>query len=151
MNDELSYSNDALRERQQEVDRLNDFLGSVLSSMNSGVAVVDADMRVLAWNTRAEELWGVRSDEAVGEHLMNLDIGLPVELLRAPVRAQLADERMDAHAMVLDAVNRRGRSLRVRVTLTDLRDRGHTTSAAMIMMDVVDEEAPGPPVLPQES
>ena len=60
MNDELHYSNEALRERQEEVDRLNRFMTSVLGSMDAGVAVVDADMQVLAWNTRAEDLWGVR-------------------------------------------------------------------------------------------
>jgi len=116
-------------------------MSSVLSSMHTGVAVVDADMRLLAWNSRAEDLWGVRADEAVGEHLMNLDIGLPVEQLRGPVRAQLTDEAVDPQVLLLDAVNRRGRSVQVRVTLTDIRDLA--TPAAMIVMEVV-EAKPGP-------
>jgi two-component system CheB/CheR fusion protein len=140
MNDELQISNEALRDRQEEVDGLNQFMGSVLSSMNSGVAVVDSEMRILAWNTRAEDLWGIRPDEALGQHLMNLDIGLPVEQLRQPVRAHLVDGESEPAAFVLDAVNRRGRQVRVRVTLTHIRDRGESTPAAMLAMDVVEPD-----------
>jgi two-component system CheB/CheR fusion protein len=138
MNDELQITNESLRDRQDEVDRLNQFMGSVLSSMDSGVAVVDADMRLLAWNARAEDLWGIRADEAFNEHLMNLDIGLPVELLRQPIRAQLADSRLEPQALVLDAVNRRGRKIQVRVTLTHIRDRSESMPAAMLAMEVVE-------------
>lgn len=137
MNDELQFSNEALRDRQDEVERLNRFMTAVLGSMNSGLAVVDADMLVLAWNSRAEELWGVRADEAVGEHLMNLDIGLPVEQLRQPIRARLSSAEAEPDEILLDAVNRRGRQLRVRVTLTHIRDHGDGGPAAMIVMDAV--------------
>ena len=140
MNDELQFSNDALRDRQDEVDRLNQFMSSVLGSMAAGVAVVDSDMRVMAWNARAEDLWGVRTDEAMGEHLLNLDIGLPVERLRQSIRTQLADAEAVPMSVTLDAVNRRGRALQVKVTLTHIRDHGQTTPAAMLVMDVVDAE-----------
>lgn len=142
MNDELQFSNEALRDRQDEVERLNRFMTAVLGSMNSGVAVVDADMQILAWNSRAEELWGVRTDEAVGEHLMNLDIGLPLEQLRQPIRTQFADGSAEPSVLVLDAVNRRGRALQVHVTLTHIRDHGAAAPAAMLVMDVVDGAAP---------
>jgi two-component system CheB/CheR fusion protein len=141
MNDELQVTNEALRERQEEVDRLNEFMRSMLGSMNSGVAVLDSDMRLLAWNSRAEDLWGVRTDEVVGEHLMNLDIGLPVEQLRQPIRAQLADAQLEPETIVMDAVNRRGRAVRVRVTFTHLRDRTESQRAVMIAMEVVQDEA----------
>ena len=32
----------------------------------AGVVVIDNDMRVLAWNAKAQDLWGLRSDEVVG-------------------------------------------------------------------------------------
>jgi two-component system CheB/CheR fusion protein len=105
--------------------------------MNSSVVVVDNDMQILAWNTRAEDLWGVRTDEAVGEHLMNLDIGLPVEQLRQPIRAQLADGVAEPAELLLEAVNRRGRQVQVRVTLTHISDHGGAAPAAMLVMDVV--------------
>jgi two-component system, chemotaxis family, CheB/CheR fusion protein len=140
MNDELQFSNEALRDRQDEVERLNRFMASVLGSMNSGVAVVDADMQILAWNSRAEDLWGVRTDEAVGEHLMNLDIGLPVEQLRQPIRSQFSSDDPQPSSLLLDAVNRRGKALKVHVTLTHIRDHGVSAPAAMLVMDVVDDE-----------
>jgi two-component system CheB/CheR fusion protein len=140
MNDELQFSNEALRDRQDEVERLNRFMASVLGSMNSGVAVVDADMQILAWNSRAEDLWGVRTDEAVGEHLMNLDIGLPVEQLRQPIRSQFATGDPEPSTLVLQAVNRRGKALQMQVTLTHIRDHGGAAPAAMLVMDVLDEE-----------
>lgn len=139
MNDELQFTNESLRDRQDEVERLNRFMTAVLGSMNSGVAVVDADMQILAWNTRAEDLWGVRTDEALGEHLMNLDIGLPLEQLRQPIKTQFADGAVEPSVLVLDAVNRRGKSLQVHVTLTHIVDHGASAAAAMLVMDVVDD------------
>jgi two-component system, chemotaxis family, CheB/CheR fusion protein len=140
MNDELNSSNQALREHQDEVSRLNGFMVSILESMDSGVAVIDRDLRVLAWNHRAEDLWGVRTDEAVGEHLFNLDIGLPLEGLRTAVRDQLGDSSSTPAVSVVDAVNRRGRLLQVRVTLTPVQGRPDVDAAVMLMMDVVNPD-----------
>jgi two-component system CheB/CheR fusion protein len=141
MNDELQGSNRSLRDHQEEVDRLNRFMSSVLGSMSSGVTVIDSDMRVLAWNARAEELWGLRSEEVVGEHLMNLDIGLPVDQLRQGVRAQLADRAAAPASVELDAVNRRGRPVSLRVTMTHVPSDGASPAAAMLVMDVLGSEA----------
>lgn len=135
MNDELHYSNRALQERQDEVDRLNQFMTSVLGSMSAGVIVVDSDLTVLAWNSMAEDLWGVRTDEAIGAPLMNLDIGLPVEQLRQPIRSQLSAANSEPQTLHLDAVNRRGRAVQVRVTLTSLHDHGSPTPAAVVAME----------------
>jgi two-component system CheB/CheR fusion protein len=142
MNDELQISNEALREQQEEVDRLNKFMSAVLGSMNSGVAVVNGDMRILAWNARAEDLWGIRADEAVGEHLFNLDIGLPLEALRQPLKQLLSGADGEPVQVDLDALNRRGRALKVRVTLSGLRDNGEEP-AAMLMMDVTETQPAG--------
>jgi two-component system CheB/CheR fusion protein len=138
MNDELNSSNDSLREHQDEVSRLNGFMVSILESMDSGVAVVDAQLRILAWNHRAEDLWGVRTDEAVGAHLFALDFGLPLEGVRKALAGHLDDSGSEPWVTVVDAVNRRGRPLRVRVTLTPVRGRAGVEAAAMLMMDVVE-------------
>ena len=140
MNDELQFSNDALRDRQDEVDRLNRFMSAVLGSMNSGLAVVDSELVVLAWNSKAEDLWGVRTDEALGAHLLNLDIGLPTAELRQPLRTILADSEAAPEVVLLDAVNRRGRATRVRVTVTHIRDHGEIPPAAMLVMEVAEVE-----------
>jgi len=139
MNDELHFSNEALREGQDEVARLNRFMVSVLSSMHSGVVVVDPDLHILAWNARSEDLWGIRGDEAVGQHLMNLDIGLPVERLHGPLRSRLTDGGSPPETVEVEAVNRRGRPVAVRVTVTDILDEyGGQVTAAMLLMDATE-------------
>jgi len=49
--------------------------------LRGAVAVVDGDFRVLIWNNRAEDLWGLRSEEVEGKNLLSLAIGLHVEQL----------------------------------------------------------------------
>jgi two-component system CheB/CheR fusion protein len=105
-NEELETMNDELRERTEETLRANSFLGSVLSSIEQAVVVLDRELRVLAWNQLATELWGLRDEEVEGQHLLNLDIGLPVAQLRDPLRRILAGESADP--LVLDGHNRRG-------------------------------------------
>jgi two-component system, chemotaxis family, CheB/CheR fusion protein len=141
MNDELQFSNESLRSNQEEVDRLNRFMSSVLGSMNSGVAVMDRDLTILAWNAKAEDLWGVRSDEAVGQHLLNLDIGLPLDQLRGPIRQQFGDGVTEPHELHVDAINRRGRPLSVRLTLTLIKDHGPSAPAVMLAMDATEADS----------
>jgi two-component system CheB/CheR fusion protein len=102
-----------------QANHANAFLESVLSSLNVGVALLDRNLAVLGWNGQAEELWGLREAEALGKHLFNLDIGLPLETLRAPIRACLAGLSR-CEEVELDATNRRGRSLRCKVTCSQM-------------------------------
>jgi two-component system CheB/CheR fusion protein len=133
-NDELQTINDALRERTTELDRVNEFLESILTSLRAGVIVLDMQMRVLAWNRGAEELWGVRRDEAEGEHLLNLDIGLPVAELRPVVRAALSDGTFIEEVKVV-AVNRRGREVHIRVVCSSLRETNGDPGGAILVME----------------
>jgi two-component system CheB/CheR fusion protein len=109
-NEELETINDELRDRTTEVNELNDFLEAILTSLRIGVVVVDAGQRVQVWNRRAEDLWGVRPDEAIAQDLLSLDMGLPTERVAAALGAVLtgasARERLE-----LEAVNRRGRAI----------------------------------------
>jgi two-component system CheB/CheR fusion protein len=134
-NDELRNINDELRLRTDELNQANAFLEAILSSLRAGVAVVDRDLRVQMWNRRAEDLWGIRTDQAVGQHLLNLDIGLPTEQLRPLIRQVLTGEAQQQ--LQLDAVNRRGRAVEVRVTGTPLQDRHSASSAAILVMEPV--------------
>lgn len=43
-----------LRNRTGDLDQANQFLETILTDLRSGVAVLDADMRVLVWNRRAD-------------------------------------------------------------------------------------------------
>jgi two-component system CheB/CheR fusion protein len=74
----------------------------------------------------------MRPDEVVGEHLMNLDIGLPVERLHGPIRNVLADGS-DRHLVDVEATNRRGRPIVCRVELAPLHTNGTTEGAILLM------------------
>ena len=117
-NEELETMNDELRERTDETLQANSFLASVLSGIQQGVVVVDRDLRVLAWSRHATDLWGLRDDEVEGEHLLNLDVGIPVQLLRDPIRSVLAGEK--AAEVELDGHDRRGKPVNVRIGVAPL-------------------------------
>src|SRR3989449_3197665 len=89
-NEERHRTNDQLRSRTDELDRANTFLESIVASMEAGGVVLDAKPTVEIWNRKAEDLWGLRADEGRGEPFLNLDIGLPVEELKTPLRERLA-------------------------------------------------------------
>ncbi|HLM63728.1 MAG TPA: CheR family methyltransferase [Acidimicrobiales bacterium] len=135
-NEQLTSINDELRKRTDELDDANAFLEAILSGLQSAVVVLDPAMTIRVWNKHAEELWGLRNDEVQGAHLMNLDIGLPVERLRQPIRACLAGEVTDGEE-VLDAVNRRGRAVRCRIRLAPLRRLSGALIGVILLMDVL--------------
>ncbi|MFC0542351.1 CheR family methyltransferase [Kutzneria chonburiensis] len=133
-NDELQTINDRLSERSVELDDLNNFLESILTSLRSGVIVVDPEMRVIVWNRGSEELWGLRRDEANGQHLLNLDIGLPLSELRPLVRNALV-ETDPVGEITIAAVNRRGRAVSVRVVASALRGRNGDAEGAILVLE----------------
>ncbi|OXR44863.1 Chemotaxis protein methyltransferase [Nocardia cerradoensis] len=139
-NDELQTINTELRERSTELDDVNEFFASIMGSWHAGVAVVDTSMRIVVWNAGAEDLWGLRPEEAEGEHLLNLDIGLPVSELRPVVRPALSDPAYEREIR-LDSVNRRGRAVVIRVVCTSLSDRSGKPSGAILVMEPVEPEA----------
>ena len=140
MNDELHVSNEVLRERQDEVDHLNRFMSAVLGSMSAGVVVVDRELRITAWNSKAEDLWGVRADEAVGEHLLNLDIGLPVQELRPMIKRQIRGQSGADEIVTVEAVNRRGRKVEVQVTVSPLAEDGEEPGGAILVTDLLNQD-----------
>jgi two-component system CheB/CheR fusion protein len=136
MNDELHSSNEELRLRTLEVGEVNAFMESVLAGLRAAVLVIDQEQRVLVWNRQAEDLWGVRREEAVGRHLLGLDIGLPLERLKPLLRDVLnLEQDGQAREVSLPALNRRGRSLDVRVIATPLGRDGGAIAGAIIVME----------------
>ncbi|HEY4409154.1 MAG TPA: chemotaxis protein CheB [Acidimicrobiia bacterium] len=133
-NEELQTINDELRLRTGELDAANDFLESLLISHRGGLVVVDQDLRISVWNDQSTELWGLRTDEAPGQHFLNIDIGLPVDELRHPIRAVLAGDSA-GETVELDATNRRGRDFRCRVSMTPLLNRDRRIRGVILAME----------------
>jgi len=139
-NEEMQAINQELHERSEAFTVANDFLESVLRGMRGAVIVVNRDLHVIAWNRRSEELWGLRREEAVGRNVFSLDIGLPLDQLRAMIRASLAAESELAEKTV-DATNRRGRPIGCKVTCTPLMGEGRHVQGAILMIDEVEGDA----------
>jgi two-component system CheB/CheR fusion protein len=144
-NEELETINAELRERTTALHSANLFLHAILGSLRTAVVVVDRQLKVLIWNYRAEDLWGLRDDEVNGKALLNLDIGLPVRRLEGPIQGLLHGESKDEE-VELDAVNRRGRALRCRVSCTPLgSDKDGGVPGVVLLMSNQDQPnaAPG--------
>jgi two-component system CheB/CheR fusion protein len=140
INEELETINGELRERTSEVDDANAFLEAILTSLGSGVAVLNTGMTVRVWNHRAEDLWGLRADEVQGQHFLNLDIGLPVDQLRQPIRACMSGDSTGEHR-TLSAVTRRGKTIQCLVNLAPLPDGDGGPAGVIVRMDPIDERA----------
>jgi two-component system CheB/CheR fusion protein len=130
-NEELQSINDEVRRRSEELEQLNLFLEAILTSLRGGVVVLDRELRVTAWNSQSAELWGLRAAEAVGRSFFALDIGLPAEAVRQPLRRCLEGESAVEYATA-DATNRRGRPIRCEITCLPLRgDRGSVSGVIL--------------------
>jgi len=135
-NAELQAMNDELRQRTLEADRASAFLHSVVAGVDASIVVVDRDFEILLWNEGAEELWGLREAEVEGRSLMELDIGLPVEELRAPIEHALSEAGDGGpEETVLEAVNRRGQEIRVHVTPTRRFDPDGQVVGLVLLME----------------
>jgi two-component system CheB/CheR fusion protein len=114
-NEELETTNDELQLRTDESNRTNAFLNAVLGGLRAGVAVLDRNFGVLAWNRQAEHLWGVSADEAHGQSIFALDTGLALGPLRSTLRACIKGEP-HAEETLVDATTRHGKKIQCRVT-----------------------------------
>ena len=141
-NDELQSINEELQDRTGQLDRANDFLEAILTSLRSGVVVLGPQMQVQVWNRQAQELWGLRPDEAVGQHFLNLDIGLPTDRLRPLIRGTLVGEE-GPQEVVVPAVNRRGRRIDVRVLGSALRGPDGGPVGMILTMEDADDAVVG--------
>jgi two-component system, chemotaxis family, CheB/CheR fusion protein len=135
-NEELQTINDELRLRTTDLNQANAFLNSILGSWQAGVIVVDRQFDILTWNEEAENLWGLRSDEVRGRSFFSLDIGLPVEQLREPIRNCLV-ETTARQEMVIEAINRRGRTIQCRLSCNPLIGHERERQGVILLMEEV--------------
>jgi two-component system, chemotaxis family, CheB/CheR fusion protein len=133
-NEELETLNDELHQRTENLNRINTFLETILTSLRGGVAVLDTDLRVLIWNRKSEDLWGIRADEVMGRNFLNLDIGLPVLDLTMNIRRILSGES-DLQESRIRATNRRGKSIDCRVIVTPLIGQKQKIEGTILMIE----------------
>jgi two-component system CheB/CheR fusion protein len=134
-NEELQSINEEFRIRTSDLGRLNLYFESILASLHSAVIVLDPDLHVQVWSSRAQEMWGLRAEEVTSRHLLALDIGLPVDQLMIPIRACLNAERA-YQEVTLHATNRRGRAISCRVLLSRLTQTDTPSGVIMLMNEL---------------
>ncbi len=132
-NEELETINDELRHRTLELNDMNVFLDTILSTIGLAVAVVDRQQHVQIWNGQARELWGLSPEEVDDQNLLSLDFGLPFDQVRPLLRACLGGDSDGRHQIVVDATNRRGRAFQCQVTCLPLGQDGSVAGAVMMM------------------
>lgn len=136
-NSELQTVNVDLWQRSAELDQVNAFLESIVAGMRMAVVVLDADLKVRLWNPEAAELWGLRSEETVGEDFFALDIGLPVSQLRRAVRGSLTGKAVNREVS-LESTTRRGRRILCRVSAAPLANSNGASGGVVLLMEETD-------------
>jgi two-component system, chemotaxis family, CheB/CheR fusion protein len=79
-------------------------------------------------------MWGLRTEEAVGRTFNELDIGIPVATLKPLIGNAFVDSEATGEISV-DAVNRRGRNVTVRVTVSSFSGNADSISGALLLME----------------
>jgi len=134
-NDELQSTNEQLREQTLAVSEANDFMQAILDSLDAAVIVVDRNLVVQVWSQQAEELWGLREEETVGRHILNLDSGMPIADLHPWLRSVTTGQETGVYGEHLQAVNRRGRNVLLRVTVTAMSEDAGPRGGSLILFE----------------
>jgi len=137
-NTELETINTEMQQRGTQLDHINAFMQEVLANVKTGVAVLDKDLRIQLWNNQAEDLWGVRASETVGQPLLSLDIGLPVSELVAPINEAIKSAS-GFREVTVSSTNRRGKRFMCRVQCSAMAvvDGGR---GAILLMEAIETQ-----------
>jgi PAS domain S-box-containing protein len=122
-----------LRVKADELDRMREFSENILESLNDGIAVLDRNDRVVRWNRRLEELYGVRHEHAVGRRLDQLfDTGFS-----DVVRSARSDSPDGAAFYRVPIATRHepARRLLVNVATTPLRDSDAAVAGTVLIVE----------------
>jgi PAS domain S-box-containing protein len=122
-----------LRVKADELDRMREFSENILESLNDGIAVVNRDDRVIRWNRRLEELYGLRHEQAVGRPLHDiLDDGF-FEVLRG-ARLESPDGAA-AYRVPLRTRHDPPRRVLVNLATTPLRDSDGAIAGTIVIIE----------------
>ena len=86
----------------------------------TGVAVLDRELRISTWNSKMEDLWGLCREDVYGKHFANLDIGLSFDEIAPSVRACIATS--EEGELTMECRNRLGKAVTCRVSVIPLRN-----------------------------
>jgi two-component system NtrC family sensor kinase len=119
--------------KAEELDGLREFSENILESLNDGLAVLNREDRIVRWNRRLEELYGVRHEASVGRRIDEIFDENFFDTLRAARR-----ESPDGAAVYrVPLMTRHDPARRVLVNLatTPLRDSDGAIGGTIVVME----------------
>ena len=122
-----------LRVKADELERLREFSENILESLNDGLAVVDRDDRIIRWNRRLEELYGIRHEDAVAHGLDEIFEPSFLEVLRGARRE--SPEGAAFYRVPLLTRHEGARRLLVNVATTPLRDSEGAIAGSIVIIE----------------
>jgi hypothetical protein len=112
---------------------MREFSENILESLNDGLVVVNRDDRIVRWNRRLEELYGIRHEHAVGHRLDEIFESGFVEVLRAGRRE--SPEGAAFYRVPLVTRHDGARPLLVNVATTPLRDSDGAIAGTIVIIE----------------
>jgi two-component system NtrC family sensor kinase len=121
----------SLEQKALEIARLKDFSENIVESLNVGVLAVDLGGMVESWNTRMEQLFGVKRQDAVGHQLRAL---LPEELA-SEIAARRDEEQITG--IYKQRLHHQGKFLTLNVSITPLVSKAGERIGRLLLFDDV--------------
>jgi two-component system NtrC family sensor kinase len=121
----------SLEQKALEIARLKDFSENIVESLNVGVLAVDLGGIVESWNTRMEQLFGVKRQDAVGHQLRAL---LPGDLV-AEIAARRDAEQITG--IYKQRLHHQGKVLTLNVSITPLVSKSGERIGRLLLFDDV--------------
>jgi PAS domain S-box-containing protein len=122
-----------LHNKADELERMREFSENILESLNDGLAVVKRDDRIVRWNRRLEELYGIRHEDAVGRGLHDIFEPGFLEVLRSARRE--SPEGAAFYRIPLTTRHEQNRRLLVNLATTPLRDSDGAIAGTIVIIE----------------
>jgi two-component system, NtrC family, sensor kinase len=122
-----------LHNKADELERMREFSENILESLNDGLAVVNREDRIVRWNRRLEELYGVRHEDAVTRRLDEIFEPGFIEVLRSARRE--SPEGAAFYRVPLTTRNEPVRRLLVNLATTPLRDSDGAIAGTIVIIE----------------
>jgi len=122
-----------LHNKADELERMREFSENILESLNDGLAVVNRDDRIVRWNRRLEELYGIRHEDAVANRLDELFEPAFLEVLRSARRE--SPEGAAFYRVPLTTRHDTARRLLVNMATTPLRDSDGAIAGTIVVIE----------------
>src|SRR5687768_14359743 len=122
-----------LRMKADELERMREFSENILESLNDGLVVVNKNDRIVRWNRRLEELYGVRHEDAVGRRLDDVFSSGFFEVLRSARHDSM--EGAAFYRVPLTTRHDPIRRLLVNVATTPLRESDGTIAGTIVILE----------------